>query len=100
LRDLVHHHYRLLDTYRLTQPLDCPVLAVEARDGAMHAHMQGFAAWTLDRFEHRLIAGDHYSMLDESNWATLRQWLQARGLRDTATVRGRVERERQPVLTA
>jgi hypothetical protein len=39
-------------------------------------------------------------MLDESNWATLRQWLQARGLRDTATVRGRVERERQPVLTA
>ncbi len=100
LRDLVHHHYRLLDTYRLTQPLDCPVLAIEARDGAMHAHMQGFAAWTLDRFEHRLIAGDHYSMLDESNWATLRQWLQARGLRDTATVRGRVERERQPVLTA
>jgi amino acid adenylation domain-containing protein len=95
---LVQHHYRLLDAYRLTEPLNCPVLAVEARDGAMRASMQGFAAWTQASFEHRVIAGDHYSMLTEPNWATLRHLLEGRRPREATSARARVNLQRQAVL--
>lgn len=100
LQALVHHHYRLLDAYRLTQPLSCPVLAVEARDGAMRANMQAFAAWTLASFEHRVIAGDHYSMLTEPNWTTLRQLLEGRRHHEAMPARVRVDLQRHAVLAA
>jgi amino acid adenylation domain-containing protein len=100
LQALVHHHYRLLDAYRLTQQLNCPVLAVEARDGEMRANMQGFAAWAQAGFEHRVIAGDHYSMLAEPNWATLRHLLEGHRPREAAPARGRTDLQRQAVLAA
>jgi thioesterase domain-containing protein len=63
LQALAQHHYRLLDAYRLSQPLHGLLVAVEAGDGPLRAGMQGYAAWTRGRFEHHVIGGDHYSML-------------------------------------
>ncbi len=93
LQTLVHHHHRLLDAYRLTQPLHCPVVAIEAREGAMRAGMQAFSAWALAGFEHRTVPGDHDSMLAESNWPVLRSLLEKRPHREGAVARGRVEPE-------